>query len=965
MNNITGPPTELRVGYGLMYESYGKVVHGLNRYNVIVGLRLPNMRIHLKYRPWSVHPDWCDQWDAPQFAVLYATCKNMWPTYQMYVDRIRDFENHVDKIITDDIPALLPGFHPSDLVEEIPDENLDELTMKVDKDGTEYVVLNSKDEELTETPVASRAQGLIGKIVSRVKRWISAVIGAAVEGFKALYSWQRDVKLQKGMTLLLRNQKALQTQMVEVKDAFMTLAKATADHLEALREDIQKQGKLVNKLVGDLYLFHRQVNQVKIRVNDNTQAIMFMSGTMLNLLTETERYLDLMQQIQLEFDHFLDAIDTLAKGTLSHSVISASALSKIIQHVNHSLTSTYPEYEILGMNVTWFYQIKLISYTYEKGMIGISIPIFLKPKLQEILDVYQLKTVHVPYHWNPDLIDEDESEATYTKLEPTSELLAMSSDTNLGLKKSDLDRCNRVGSIFMCEPLLLIQHQSVHTCESAIYHDLSVEVIKELCGKHITYWSNLDPPQVLLDVGDSYLLANLPQPWQVMCRHTDQIPSSIEGAPYVIVEKADLCGCDILAGNYYVQGNVKYCKELDTRIKLWYPINIMPMLWQFPDKIKTGNITDRSLYQSPMLLDCEEPHVVMVDTEGVYEDKTKATQIGMNLAMEHINQIMYKNKVDKIVDKIEFSGISWITFGIVGSIISIILAILVVPNVMKTCGISNKLETLSSTVGVLAVTMDRMNKVPMSQAYDGRKCLGAMEIQIHNVVDLLWIITQAFIILYVTYKILLYMYKFLLHVYLYYNTASLNSIQIMNTLWKHFIYDRTDLYVQLVNRQIRYSLDIYIGNYYGNPEDVLIAGKCYPDQMKLRKTWLYDYLEIRWMHATILFEDLTLQIPESVQLKQWQRCIIRNLFKKPDTCYRLVVINHHSQKVRSLTDLIELSSVDKVDGEEIYMAMNPTNPFGQPTSYSEGDTVVHVVDPRTLRTQTGVATNSSVEQLLH
>ena len=39
------PESELRFGYGMSFQYHGQMLHGLNRYNLLVGLEIPDLRI--------------------------------------------------------------------------------------------------------------------------------------------------------------------------------------------------------------------------------------------------------------------------------------------------------------------------------------------------------------------------------------------------------------------------------------------------------------------------------------------------------------------------------------------------------------------------------------------------------------------------------------------------------------------------------------------------------------------------------------------------------------------------------------------------------------------------------------------------------------------------------------------------------------------------------------------------------
>ena len=83
------------------------------------------------------------------------------------------------------------------------------------------------------------------------------------------------------------------------------------------------------------------------RVMDNSNSILFLSGTISVLLSEMERYLALHERVKSELDHVLDALDNWSNNLLSHSVIRPSVLKRLIEHVKQQLAEKYSNYELV------------------------------------------------------------------------------------------------------------------------------------------------------------------------------------------------------------------------------------------------------------------------------------------------------------------------------------------------------------------------------------------------------------------------------------------------------------------------------------------------------------------------------------------------------------------------------------------------------------------------------------------
>ena len=63
--------------------------------------------------------------------------------------------------------------------------------------------------------------------------------------------------------------------------------------------------------------------------------------------------------------------------------------------------------------------------------------------------LFNIKSIPVPFHVNEALVDENESKYTYTQVPTTTEILAMSSDTNINLDYKELSQCIKFSILYI------------------------------------------------------------------------------------------------------------------------------------------------------------------------------------------------------------------------------------------------------------------------------------------------------------------------------------------------------------------------------------------------------------------------------------------------------------------------------------------------------------------------------------
>ena len=108
----------------------------------------------------------------------------------------------------------------------------------------------------------------------------------------------------------------------------------------------------------------------------------------------------------------------------------------------------------------------------EKRNLIIQFPILVQPYTQQPLILYQLETILFP------IIDQNTNAQSYTELKIKKPYIALNSETHINIRQQKLDTCKKIRYELYCEKLFVVRHKTIHSCESAIYFDLDMEIIK-------------------------------------------------------------------------------------------------------------------------------------------------------------------------------------------------------------------------------------------------------------------------------------------------------------------------------------------------------------------------------------------------------------------------------------------------------------------------------------------------------
>ena len=118
----------------------------------------------------------------------------------------------------------------------------------------------------------------------------------------------------------------------------------------------------------------------------------------------------------------------------------------------------------------------LVTFGIDKDMnLVIQFLVFIQPYSQKLLILYQLEIVPVPI-----LVTDFEAQS-YTHLKVRRPYLALNSETYISLTNQELRSCKKIGNKFYCEELFVVKHKSSYSCESAIYFNLTTDIIRNNC----------------------------------------------------------------------------------------------------------------------------------------------------------------------------------------------------------------------------------------------------------------------------------------------------------------------------------------------------------------------------------------------------------------------------------------------------------------------------------------------------
>ena len=172
------------------------------------------------------------------------------------------------------------------------------------------------------------------------------------------------------------------------------------------------------------------------------------------------------------------------------------------------------------------------------------------------------------------ILDTNMEAQSYTHLQANNPYIALNSETYIALSQQELRLCKKIGNEFFCEELFIVKHKSSYSCESAIYFNLTTDIIRNNCNFYF-YYNKTDITPAVLDGGDEIILANWSNDKHIICNINNDIPVKIASHPYVLVNRSILCNCGIEADSHHLLKSLAACDKKLTKLTMYFTINLV------------------------------------------------------------------------------------------------------------------------------------------------------------------------------------------------------------------------------------------------------------------------------------------------------------------------------------------------------------------------------------------------------
>ena len=319
--------------------------------------------------------------------------------------------------------------------------------------------------------------------------------------------------------------------------------------------------QLEKHLTGqDLYTL-----QVAHMAPDVTGRMTFIHKLNLYVHSVLERQIRLYEWLLQHLKDLLDSIGILSTGHLPPLLFPPSVLQNITNNGITMIRKSHPDYVLAINHLTEYYDMKLATFGVDTdGNMIVAFPVLVKDHTSKPKTLYEIETVKVP------IPDQNKDADSYSEVRYSKPYIAINHDYYIQLRIQELRMCKQIRHTYYCEELFLVKHKSKHSCESAIFYNLTSDVVYSV--HEFDYYFNTTVVPSVLDGGSHILLANILSPKRLVCSQDFHMACPVPSFPCVLVNRSFLCNCHFQSGLTYLLESLDSCSHHE-RFTMYFTMN--------------------------------------------------------------------------------------------------------------------------------------------------------------------------------------------------------------------------------------------------------------------------------------------------------------------------------------------------------------------------------------------------------
>ena len=386
----------------------------------------------------------------------------------------------------------------------------------------------------------------------------------AVEELGSYLQRKRNNALTKALQLMDQDIEHTRNMMHQLEKDFLLYGEYDINSTQSILKILDNLDSRTSSLEG--WLQYNSKDWATSLVDTLNGPILYSHLSQLYIQSLREKYIRLYEALVRELKLLLRSIAILSKGYLPPQLFPPTTLVDISQKAIAMIKSKNPDYVLALPHITDYYDMRLVTFGLDdQERLVVCFPIFIKDFKKEPMTLYQLETVKVPIN------DENKEADSYTEVTVTKPYLASNRDYYIQLVLPELVMCKKIRRTHYCEELFLVKHKTKHSCESAIFYNLTRETVLQNCD--FKYYYNTSVLPSVLDGGAHILLANMLNDKRLICSYDQGLARPLPTSSYALVSRDILCHCHLQIGLTYILKNIATC-NITEQPTLEYTVNL-------------------------------------------------------------------------------------------------------------------------------------------------------------------------------------------------------------------------------------------------------------------------------------------------------------------------------------------------------------------------------------------------------
>ena len=589
---------KLNISHGINYKYNGQLNHNIDRVWVVTKIKIPKYE-EITFPNISFDPE-CNFLDSLrnrnthiQVDSIKQLCRDSAPLIYLFQYKENYKQRLIRKLLTEDLRLVLRGKRLRDR------RSKTHTRVPKSRESIVQIPSNHSDMRTDSTDKLSSTSPTLHPY--RGERSFAAFVPAlaslatiAVESIGAFLQKKHNKALGKGLKAIKSDQNLAWNSIKQLKDDFLLYGKYNIDSLEKIIHIVNHLGDRVHQMEGLLMGKDHSVATRQFLHSNYLGRLLFAHKLNIFLTSVQETQLRLYDELERVLRKFLSAVEILSRGHLPASLFPRSTLHRITSNALQMVQKKNPDYVLTIKHVTEYYDMKMVTFGVNNSEeLIVAFPVFVQDHTRESMTLYELETVKVP------ITDTNLAANSYTEVKTSKPYIAFNHDYYIQLRTPELRMCKQIWHSYYCEELFLVKHKSKHSCESAIYYNLSKEVINDYCT--FKYFYNTTVMPSVLDGGPQILLANMLTPKRLICTYASDMACPVPSHDYVLVSRSMLCNCHMESGLTYLLKSIAFCEDASTDYTMSFALNLaflhmIQELWPGNFSTLPPTITSKELF---------------------------------------------------------------------------------------------------------------------------------------------------------------------------------------------------------------------------------------------------------------------------------------------------------------------------------------------------------------------------------